>query len=106
MLPDETEDEILFFGGKDYVALFCELTKDVKSRRTVFYSSAEPPAAPRLHAGEIRHNDQKDGHCEGATPFFNGPFDSDEAQLQMGCGRADLSDNGQASVRPAGSPGK
>ncbi|HWO36453.1 MAG TPA: hypothetical protein VNO32_47305 [Candidatus Acidoferrum sp.] len=57
MLPDETEDEILFFGGKDYVALFCRLTKDVKSRRTVFYSSAEP-AAPRLHSGEIRHNDQ------------------------------------------------
>jgi len=59
MLSDETEDEILFFGGKDYVALFCELTKDVKSRRTAFYSSAEPPAAPRLHAGEIRHNDPK-----------------------------------------------
>jgi hypothetical protein len=46
MLPEETEDEIVFFGGKDYIALFCELTRGVKSERTVFYNSAQPPAAP------------------------------------------------------------
>jgi len=26
MLPEEMEDEIVFFGGKDYIALFCEST--------------------------------------------------------------------------------
>ena len=33
MLPEETEDEIVFLGGKDYIALFCELTCGVRSER-------------------------------------------------------------------------
>jgi len=94
MLPDETEDEILFFGGKDYVALFCELTKDMTSRRTVFYGSAEPPAAPRLRWRNSTQRPEQTGITRAQTPFFNGLFDSDEGPLRMGCRRADLSDNG------------
>jgi hypothetical protein len=46
MLPDSTEQEILFFGGKDYVPLFCKLTQNVKGKRKVFHSSGQGPSAP------------------------------------------------------------
>jgi hypothetical protein len=67
MLPDETEDEILFFGGKDYVALFCELTKDVKSRRTAFYSSAEPPEARGGMLAKFDITTRTNWHYEGRS---------------------------------------
>jgi hypothetical protein len=53
MLPEETEDEIVFFGGKDYIALFCESTRDVKMNGQCFTIRHS-----RQHAGEIRHHDQ------------------------------------------------
>jgi hypothetical protein len=43
MLPDQTEEEIVFFGGKDYLPLFCSLTSALWTKRTVFYNSARPP---------------------------------------------------------------
>jgi hypothetical protein len=44
-LPMSTDEPIVFFGGKDYVPLFCALTKSCKGGRTVFYNSTQPPAA-------------------------------------------------------------
>ena len=51
MLPENTNNPIVFFGGKDYVNLFCELTSQVQGPRYVFYNSVNPPDAPgcRLH---------------------------------------------------------
>ena len=43
MLPDDTEEEILFFGGKDYLPLFCSLTRSVRATKTAFYNSAQRP---------------------------------------------------------------
>ena len=37
MLPDDTEEEILFFGGKDYLPLFCSLTRSAGAVKTAFY---------------------------------------------------------------------
>jgi hypothetical protein len=37
--PIVAKEPIVFLGGKDYVPLFCELTKEVKGGRTVFYNS-------------------------------------------------------------------
>lgn len=45
MLPMTTGEPITFFGGKDYVPLFCSLTKAAKGERTVFYNSAKTPEA-------------------------------------------------------------
>jgi hypothetical protein len=39
MLPDDLGEEIVFFGGKDYVPLLCTLTKDVRAVKTLFYNS-------------------------------------------------------------------
>jgi integrase len=51
MLPEETEDEIVFFGGKDYIALFCESTRYVKMNGQCFTIRHS-----RQHAGEIGHH--------------------------------------------------
>lgn len=37
-LPDDTSGPVFFLGGKDYVALFCELTRNVRAERTVEFS--------------------------------------------------------------------
>ncbi len=46
MLPADTEEHVLFFGSKDYLPLFCLLTKEIKAPRTVFYNAAVAPEAP------------------------------------------------------------
>jgi hypothetical protein len=40
LLPRETEEDIYFFGGKDYLPLFGDLTKDVRGQRTVYYQAS------------------------------------------------------------------
>lgn len=46
MLPDQTREHIVFFGGKAYLPLFIELTSSVRSKKTVFYNSGDVPQAP------------------------------------------------------------
>ena len=43
MLPKNTDDEIVFFGGKDYLPLFCSLTDTIRGTKIVFYNSAASP---------------------------------------------------------------
>lgn len=45
-LPDDTAKPVVFFGGKDYVNLFCELTSRVQGTRHVFHKSRDAPEAP------------------------------------------------------------
>jgi hypothetical protein len=42
LLPQDKDDHVVFFGGKDYLPLFCELTAGIRGARTVFYNSATP----------------------------------------------------------------
>ena len=44
-LEDETDD-IVFLGGKDYLPLFCSLTKQYAAPKTVFYNSSSIPSLP------------------------------------------------------------
>ena len=44
MLPTDASEPILFFGGRDYISLFCTLTERSSSKRTVFYAGREPVA--------------------------------------------------------------
>jgi hypothetical protein len=46
MMPGDVDEPVVFFGGKDYLPLFCELTRSVRSKRIVFYNSAQAPSAP------------------------------------------------------------
>ena len=39
-LPSGLGEPIVFFGGRDYVPLFCKLTETTKAHRTVFYAGS------------------------------------------------------------------
>lgn len=45
-IPDDFEDEVFFFGGLDYLPLFCKLTERLKATRTVYFSATQEPDAP------------------------------------------------------------
>lgn len=47
MQQTQTDEWIVFFGGKDYIPLFCTLTKSASGKRTVLYNSVQLPAAGR-----------------------------------------------------------
>lgn len=42
--PSVASEAIVFFGGKSYVPLFCNLTAAATGPRTVFYAGSRPPA--------------------------------------------------------------
>ena len=45
MLPDDSDD-VVFFGGKDYLPLFCQLTTEIRGRKTIYYNSVNCPNLP------------------------------------------------------------
>jgi hypothetical protein len=57
---EDSGEEVVFFGGKNYLPLFCELTDSFRSRRIVFYNSDCPPFVPgcalRRYPTTIRTN--------------------------------------------------
>jgi hypothetical protein len=45
MLPDKPAEEVVFFGGADYLALFLSTTDGVRARKTIYYNSTQAPMA-------------------------------------------------------------
>ena len=43
MLPGDTKIDVVFFGGKDYLPLFCSLTEAISCKKIVFFNSASVP---------------------------------------------------------------
>lgn len=70
-----TAKPAVFFGGKDYVRLFCDLTNGAKGPRTVFYNSAEPPSAPGCRLLRFQTNTRTNWHYEAARAFVDGCTD-------------------------------
>ena len=71
MLPPDVDEPVVFFGGKDYVPLFCMLTKSFKGKRTVFYNSARPPEAPDCMLERFETATRTSWHYECAKHFLN-----------------------------------
>jgi hypothetical protein len=71
MMPMSTDEPIVFFGGKDYVPLFCALTKLSGGKRTVFYNSAIPPNAPGCTLERFETATRTNWHYECAGHFLN-----------------------------------
>jgi hypothetical protein len=44
-LPADTAEPVIFFGGKDYVPLFCKLTGGITPKRTIFFNASKLPEA-------------------------------------------------------------
>jgi hypothetical protein len=71
MLPCRPDEEIVFFGGKDYLRLLRSLTGETPNRKTLFYNA---PASRRRRGGseEIRDEDENElalRMCRGVSGF-------------------------------------
>jgi hypothetical protein len=71
MLPDNTGDDILFFGGKDYLPLFGALTDRVRGRRIVFYNSATAPQMNGCTVRRFETTTRTNWHYECAAAFLD-----------------------------------
>lgn len=64
MLPTGTDEEVVFFGGKEYVRLFCALTSRIKAQRTIFHSCAVPPSAAGCNLMRFETTTRTNWHYE------------------------------------------
>ncbi len=70
MLDNPNSETIAFFGGKDYISLFCELTKSVKGPKTVFFNSATLPDTPGCTLKRFVTRTRTNWHYECAKAFI------------------------------------
>ena len=75
MLPSDTTQPVVFFGGKDYVSLFCSLTNEVKSPRRVIYNAIRPPSAPGCQLRKFETATKTNWHYGAAHVFATGRMD-------------------------------
>ena len=68
--PFGIAEPIVFFGGRDYISLFCRLTEDAKVERTVFYagSKVDAPGCTLRRFGDPFTN----WHYQCAKEFLDG----------------------------------
>ena len=64
------DDEIVFFGGKDYLPLLCSLTGEIKGEKTVFYNSAREPQAPGWTLKKFATSTRTNWHYECAAALL------------------------------------
>jgi hypothetical protein len=72
MLPENNREPIVFFGGKDYVPLFCELTKSAMAQRTVFFNSDSTPHASGCSLVRFQTTTRTNWHYECLNAFLTG----------------------------------
>ncbi|MDZ4723532.1 MAG: hypothetical protein SGI97_06480 [candidate division Zixibacteria bacterium] len=72
MLPDATQEDIVFFGGKDYLLLFCTLTDRISSRKTVFYNCKQVPEATGFVFKRFETTTRTNWHYECAKAYLDG----------------------------------
>lgn len=65
-------EPLAFFGGKDYLPLFCRLTAGYRGERTVYYNAAIPPKAPGCTLRKFETNRRTNWHYECAQAFSEG----------------------------------
>ena len=72
MLPTETSEPIVFFGGKDYAGLFCGLTEVVKGPRYIWFNSKRPPKTSGCVLRRFHTKTRTNWHYECAKAFIEG----------------------------------
>jgi len=72
MLPAATNEDIHFFGGKDYLPLFCSLTATIRTKKIVFYNSARPPELNGCLPKRFETRTRMNWHYECAIAFLEG----------------------------------
>ena len=72
MLPIDTDEDLVFFGGKDYLPLFCKLTGNYLGQRIVFYNAAVQPNAPGCKLIRYETSARTNWHYTCAKDFVAG----------------------------------
>ena len=74
LLPETSTEPIVFFGGRNYVPLFCELTRTFDCRKIVFYysESDDPPNAPGCKLQRFETTVRTNWHYQCANQFIDG----------------------------------
>lgn len=68
MLPQDTAKHVFFFGGKDYLALFCGLTANIR-RRTAFVNSNALPRGISCRMERYETTTKTNWHYECVNAF-------------------------------------
>ena len=71
MVPEQNTEPIVFFGGKDYVPLFCALTKSTKARRTIYFNSGNSPLAPGCSLVRYETTTRTNWHYQCLNEFLD-----------------------------------
>lgn len=74
-LPADCRKPVMFFGGKDYVPLFCELTEGYRGERKIWTRSQRLPDAPGCVVCPYRTNTRTNWHYECVQAFLDGKLD-------------------------------
>ena len=72
MLRDDSDEEVVFLGGKDYLPLFCNLTREYRGKRFIFYNSGSPPNAPGCTLIRYPTKIRTNWHYACARDFLDG----------------------------------
>lgn len=72
MLPKDTTEPILFFGGNDYLSHFLALTSELGAPRTIFYASAAKPDVPGCTPVRFETTRRTNWHYSCAEAFLDG----------------------------------
>jgi hypothetical protein len=70
--PNSMNEETVFFGGKDYLPLFCSLTDGFKAKKIVFYNSIHAPHARGCLLVKYGTDRRTNWHYECADAFLEG----------------------------------
>ena len=69
--PEASTEPIVFFGGRNYVPLFCELTQALDCRKIVFYNSSNL-RAPGCQLQRFETTVRTNWHYQCANQFIDG----------------------------------
>ena len=72
LVPQESKEPIVFFGGKSYLPLFCNLTNIFKGRKVVFYNSDSLPSAPGCKLKRFKTRVRTNWQYQCASDFIDG----------------------------------
>jgi hypothetical protein len=70
MLPTDSEEPVMFFGGKDYVPFFAALAARTRGAKTVYYNSSVAPDAPGCALRRFETTTRTNWHYECAKAFI------------------------------------
>lgn len=72
LLPPQSEEELVFFGGKDYLPFFDRLTASHPGRRTVYFNSNKRPEIANCSLIQFETRTRTNWHYKCANAFITG----------------------------------